>query len=463
MSPKKSVKKPPEIETLEKDFSHEGKVIIKYQAYLTMISHVLRFGNEALEKSVEVLGVCMGKIADNGNDLICYEAVPISHGSGVDVGFTQEDYIAFASVDEQYSEKGLFAIGWYHSHPGLGVFFSDIDIKNHLFWQKEQTPMAFGLVFDHILMGVEDSLGFKAFRLDDYRLGPGSDFHEVMVEIEPPKSLDFYKVVKRLVEESQKKTPIIQEEINEMVELQEIPKPEEGEILEEIPESPLKPTLDGFLKGTAEFSETFLTSFQNQLNAWTQDIAAGTTKGSAIMAKTISTMQEAISVGMTKIKNWFEKTLSNQMNEFKDSINEQVGKRLNLEKELISELNQKIDAIVNDVLEAIDTTIVQNFNETGEKIKESIKLYDDMDKIQESTKSKIDEQAELVKNVVDGIETISTKISNDLNSISSDANSLLSEELKKVTMEISSIKSQNEKMSSLMDKLQKLVMDLRKQ
>ena len=37
------------------------KIIIKQDAFIRMITHVLRFGNEALEESVEVMGVCIGK------------------------------------------------------------------------------------------------------------------------------------------------------------------------------------------------------------------------------------------------------------------------------------------------------------------------------------------------------------------------------------------------------------------
>jgi len=44
-------------------------------------------------------------------------------------------------VDEEMSQKGYYAIGWYHSHPALEAFFSKVDIKNHLFYQKEQTPL----------------------------------------------------------------------------------------------------------------------------------------------------------------------------------------------------------------------------------------------------------------------------------------------------------------------------------
>lgn len=459
--PKKPVKKPPEIKGLEKDFSHEGKLIIKYSAYMTMISHVLRFGNDGLENSVEVLGVCMGEIAKNGNDLICHEVVPINHGSGIDVGFNEQDYIAFASIDEEYGNKGWFAIGWYHSHPKLGVFFSDTDIKNHLFWQKEQTPMSFGIVFDHALMGKDDSLGFMTFRLDDFRLGPASDFHEIVVEVEPPNSLDFYKQVKRLVEDSQKKNPEIQKELNEMVELQEIPLPEEGLIIDEKAESPFKSTIVGFNKGTQEFSEVFLSTLQTQLSMWTKDITTGTSKGSSLMANAASTMQEAIAVGMKKVRNWFERTLESQAEDFKESIKKQVEGRMETEKELITEINSKIETIISDIIKVINDEIVQKIVEIGEKIKGNTILYDDLAKTQESATNQITSQTEVVKNFNENIDSLTNGISDDINSIAVNLDSILSEETKRISMDLTTVKSQGEKLSDLMEKLQKTIMEMR--
>ena len=45
-------------------------------------------------------------------------------------------------------EHNEFFVGWYHSHPGLGFFYSDTDILNHIGYQ-DGNPLAIGLVFDH--------------------------------------------------------------------------------------------------------------------------------------------------------------------------------------------------------------------------------------------------------------------------------------------------------------------------
>ena len=43
-------------------------------------------------------------------------------------------------------------VGWFHSHPGLGVFFSYIDLINQLGFQQNNSEFI-GLVFDHTLLG----------------------------------------------------------------------------------------------------------------------------------------------------------------------------------------------------------------------------------------------------------------------------------------------------------------------
>ena len=61
---------------IKKDKSNfnDGKIIISKEAFRNIITHVLRFGNDALENSVEVVGICMGKIAPNEKDILLVNA-----------------------------------------------------------------------------------------------------------------------------------------------------------------------------------------------------------------------------------------------------------------------------------------------------------------------------------------------------------------------------------------------------
>ena len=124
---------PVKVDEEEREISEEGKLYIQKDAFRNMITHVLRFGSEAIENSVEVIGVCMGKKAQNKTDFIVTHAIPVAHGVREHVAFSPEDMAAFAQVDEEFASEGLYAIGWYHSHPGWGLFFSDMDKKKILF------------------------------------------------------------------------------------------------------------------------------------------------------------------------------------------------------------------------------------------------------------------------------------------------------------------------------------------
>ena len=80
----------------------EGKVHITKEAFRNMITHVLRFGNDALENSVEVMGICLGKVQPNGIDVILANAIPFNHGAEVSKGFSQEDHATFKKIETHY-------------------------------------------------------------------------------------------------------------------------------------------------------------------------------------------------------------------------------------------------------------------------------------------------------------------------------------------------------------------------
>src|SRR6056297_2784836 len=201
------------------DYPNEAHVYVKPQAYIKMLKHVLLYGNDNIDDSVEVMGICYGKKEDG--KLVQYDSVPITHGNNIEVQFSAEDYAAFAAADEKMGEKDYFAIGWYHSHPGLKAFFSKVDIRNHLGWQTEHNPGAYGIVFDHTYFDLGESdkkFGFQAFRLDDYNKGMESDYHDITdkVHVEMPQDLGFYQEISEIVEAIQRKDPIIKEAKDEM-------------------------------------------------------------------------------------------------------------------------------------------------------------------------------------------------------------------------------------------------------
>jgi len=143
----------------------ENLVILKFQAYKDIVLHSTRFANPGINKDRwrEVYGFLVGTI-ENDN-VVIYEAIPMVHGGATEVEFEEQHYIEAAEINEKAAEKGLFLVGWYHSHPGLQIFLSSIDIKNHIGYQG-LNEKAIALVIDPSKISSTYS-GFEIFRLDD--------------------------------------------------------------------------------------------------------------------------------------------------------------------------------------------------------------------------------------------------------------------------------------------------------
>lgn len=443
----------------------KGKIVIKKEAFRNMITHVLRFGSEALETSVEVMGVCMGKKASNGKDIDIVNAIPLTHGTQVEDDFSPEDFESFAKIDEQYQKKDLSVVGWYHSHPNEGLFFSDFDKSNHLYYQKKQTPYGFGIVFDHSLMGKGDDLGFKVFRLVDFKEGVNSECEEVEYEIEIPDTLDYFNWAKKFVEDSQKKAPLLIKEIDEFVgpkpsELQEIPiAPEDIEEAEE-DYSGMAPIFSGFQQGAASFSEIFMGYFITQLSKWTKDINEGTLNGSEYLRNTLSQMKDSIEFSMSKVEKWFENNLDENINIFKESVSAHVDERIEGQKELTSHVTNVKEGATNELNSLIDN----NINNVMDQIQGGIKGISE--KVAESTQtsSKLEE---IIKNTTENINAITneannlkTEITNVIDSSSNATESDVVSKIENLNSDFNPIKETFTEIGNLLQKLQEVAKQL---
>ena len=190
----------------------KGVVYLSQKTFMNILLHTLFYANYNIERSEwkETYGLLIGNIKED--DLLIAEAVPITSGEKFEVAFEEKHYAKAAIYDSLAIDKGLFTIGWYHSHPGLGLFLSPTDILNQLGYQN-LNPKAIALVFDFTKV-TEKYLGFEIFRLDDPELGVHSDFHKVNWKIvdlkkkfqkDIPKLLEnFIKNAKNLIDKSPK-------------------------------------------------------------------------------------------------------------------------------------------------------------------------------------------------------------------------------------------------------------------
>jgi proteasome lid subunit RPN8/RPN11 len=128
-------------------------VIISAEAYKTIILYASRYSNRSIppENWKEIYGVLIGFSDDDFVHVVGAEALTFGHDT--DVVLDERHYVFIAEIEDKLYAQGndLYVVGWFHSHPGLGLFFSDIDLRNQIFFQTHEDGI--GLVFDHTLLG----------------------------------------------------------------------------------------------------------------------------------------------------------------------------------------------------------------------------------------------------------------------------------------------------------------------
>ncbi|MHA1842714.1 MAG: hypothetical protein ACTSWE_00425 [Promethearchaeota archaeon] len=349
-------------------------VIIKPKAYYNMLVHVLRFGNKARDKNrlKEVMGVLIGRLEGEGTpkNVIVEDAIPISHGSSIEVSFSPEDYSVFEAIDMKYAKfhTKLFSCGWYHSHPELTIFFSGTDIKNQLGWQSGN-PSAIGIVFDHSYLEKPGDVGFRTFRLDDPSKGINSKYHEVKTIIEVPDSHEYYLKLIELMNSIHEKQPPI-------LELKEVPDfigeifiPSQEQLKSRRPSINYEEFSGHLRKGLNEFMDGFIKPFVEYLNEWSQELLKRVIKTNFMMRENLEEIVGVIREGLNSI----QKTIKNSIKEGLDGIDS-----IWVEEEILLEgykpnLLEYLNTLKNETKSKIDTIFKTALYEPFEGLVENFK------------------------------------------------------------------------------------------
>lgn len=169
----------------------ESPCIISMKAYRRIIVYALRYANNDMKPKNwrEAYGILIGHIE---NDDICYitDAIPMIVGSRAGVKFETKQYADMAQIDESLYEKFLneqsddFILGWWHTHPGFGWFFSKVDTATQLGYQGPN-PYAIGLIYDHTEQTINVS-GIKGLRLVDPSRGVYSKYAFAELKFDVP-------------------------------------------------------------------------------------------------------------------------------------------------------------------------------------------------------------------------------------------------------------------------------------
>lgn len=339
-----------------------GKVILKPQAYLKILVHALRWGSTAIprEQYKECMGMLFG--TTQGNDVIVHEMVPINHGGSIEVNFSPADYGSFSSVDAKFGEQqNFFVVGWFHTHPGLGLFLSGVDVHNHLYWQSVN-PLAIALVFDHTQLQEEGNLGFKIFRLNDVAQGNMSDFHEVKGELEAPSDLKLYKEgILQLIDNLHAKLPVILE-INEVPDVfGDLRMPGANALRSKIPELDATKIIDSFKQSMSSLGEDFIAPLARFFVSWSQDISGKVVEGNVKILATLVSLKEAMNKGMQQIVNWFRFQAGEKINDidvYIDDRFEALSNKSNAALEGLKQFPAQLKAAIDKIIaETVDTQI----------------------------------------------------------------------------------------------------------
>ncbi|MFX0029221.1 MAG: hypothetical protein ACFE8B_08425 [Candidatus Hermodarchaeota archaeon] len=326
----------------------QSVVTIKPLAYYKMLLHVLRFGSKYIEhtKLSEVMGVLIGRLEgeDEIKNVIIEDVVPVSHGGAIEVKFSVEQLGAFGELDtkiwEQYGDLGWFSVGWYHSHPGLGIFFSETDKYNQIFWQKN--PSGIGIVFDHTYLDKPNELGFRAFRLsesrlDDPSLALKSNYHEVQAVVEPPDNLDYYFKIMELINNIHTGGPQILE-LNETVDLfRDVFIPEDEQIGSKLPEIHFDEIFSTLKGGMDNFLELSVKPMVYLLNTWGQDIVNKLNLNNSGMRNDLKEIRDKLSKEIKSLQQSFNYDLQNDIKDLDFYVDDKL-EELDNEKEKIKEI-----------------------------------------------------------------------------------------------------------------------------
>jgi len=189
--PKEITEKPEVTEEEPKEIAEEPKEIsegkeekrewvnLDYKALNKVLRHGMRFSNLNIprEKWVECMGFLVGNVDDDKVEI--KDAIPMVHGNIVEVEFKNEHYAKADEINQSLTDEN-WIIGWYHTHPGHGLFLSTVDKINHSGYQSLNSK-AIALVFDPSKFHDENKLEeyIKIFRLKNPELREKSDFAEI--------------------------------------------------------------------------------------------------------------------------------------------------------------------------------------------------------------------------------------------------------------------------------------------
>ena len=444
-----------------------GKVFIRMSVYKDILTHALRFSNVMFDNE-QVIGFCLGIKKPDSDDIDVIKAIPITHGDQVELGFSEKIHKSLEQVKEEVKDENYSVVGWYHSHPNSdSFFFSDVDKKNHLYFQNEQNPLAFGIVFDPSQLKKAAHLGLEVFQLKNHKLGEKSGIVRVKNEIEPPKSLDFFNWVRELVEYGQAKDPNIIREKFEMIEgipgdLQEIPTTiDQDDAKFDIKYPNINPVIDGFKKGLQNLSSLVLNNYKSELETWSTEFNDGALIGLHKINDSLSEMNSAITKGFENVEKWIDLKFHERIEEYKVKVESYVRKRLEGQEELKSNTHEISEILKSEINESLEHSISDISKSIKNNLDESINKLYELTKLDRNTREKIESSGNQISNLTNLIENLSIDMLKGISAINHPFEITITTNFDNLISELDSFNNDFVELEKLIDRLQKIIPDFR--
>ncbi|MBY9004138.1 MAG: hypothetical protein KGD73_09230 [Candidatus Lokiarchaeota archaeon] len=436
-----------------------GNIDIQPGAFRKMIFHVLRFVNEIKDEPTEVLGLCIGNYSSDDGTLTITDSIPLLHGDNMELGLSQELHDLFEQV--KASQESI--IGFYISHPGYGLFLTDSDKKIQQYFQTEENPNTICIVFDHT--HIDDKFGLKIFKFKDHQ-NP-EEIVEIIPNILIPNSLEYFKWVQELIENFQRKEPIIIKEYLEAQkplpeELQEIPQISESiDEVEEKPSSQMEKSIDGVRTGATTLADTFINNYVNHLDVWLSNVEEGSLKGADFIRSSLNQLKNTIGKGLEGLENYFQRKFNEISAVFVDGITESLESRIENQKDLENHITSRID----DIIANSNEIIKQKLNELTTVFESQTNQLGELATKHDNNAKRIDELIEnntnKIKSIYSMLDGFSEDIINRLETSGPKFEKIILNEIENQGISFVPINEKYGEIEQLIERLQNLISEFR--
>ncbi len=139
-----------------------------------LLKEITKNSKEALPK--EAIGLLDGKMEKPG-EIVIRKIFCVTVGEEYSVAFSDEDFKVF-----EYTQ---YCVGWWHSHPGFGLFLSATDINTHILSFQISRPYSVALVVDPTQLDTNDLAVHKFFQIVGNSEDNNFEYKEVCSYITP--------------------------------------------------------------------------------------------------------------------------------------------------------------------------------------------------------------------------------------------------------------------------------------